>query len=251
MNKNNFFNILIIKYCIYIYKTTKMSLFSKNNVRSSFSPNENLENKFFSPQKKSHMYMRKLPLNLNKPEKQKVLELYLKEFNENFQNILIDPKEQFIKNIRTEVDLIINEVFQHREKEKEEISEYQKYALEKLDEEYERNVKILTKEWSNYIKNPKNYKTLTHFRKHCIKTKDEGYHPCETENANLIEIRNNENEVTHVMCIECKQCYKSDSISLLCTYCKVEYFSCVLPKNSDPNILPATWEKISLWKYDK
>ena len=243
MNKNNFFNILIIKYYIYIYKTTKMSLFSKNNVRSSFSPNENLENKFFSPQKKSHMYMRKLPLNLNKPEKQKVLELYLKEFNENFQNILIDPKEQFIKNIRTEVDLIINEVFLDREKEKEEISEYQKYALAKLDEEYERNVKILTKEWSNYIKNPKNYKTLTHFRKHCIKTKDEGYHPCETENANLIEIRNNENEVTHVMCIECKQCYKSDSISLLCTYCKVEYFSCVLPKNSDPNILPATWEK--------
>ena len=187
--------------------------------------------------------MRKLPINLNKPEKQKVLETYIKEFNENFQNILIEPKDQFIKNITTEVDLILNEVFQNKQNEKEEILEYQKYGLEKLDEEYERNVKLLTKEWSNYIKNPKNYKTLTHFRKHCIKTKEEGYHPCETDNANLIEIRNNQNEVTHVICTECKQCYKSDSISLLCSYCKVEYFSCVLPKDTNPNILPATWEK--------
>jgi len=220
-----------------------MNIYSNNKKRSSFSRNTNLENKFFSPQKRDHVFLRKLPININKPEKQKVLETYLKEFNENFQNILIEPKVQFIKNITTEVDLILNEVFQNKQNEIEELSEYQKYALEKLDEEYEKNLKLLSKEWSNYIKNPKNYKTLTHFRKHCIKTNDEAYHPCETEKAKLIEIKNKENEVTHAICIECKKCYKSDSISLLCNYCKIEYYSCVLPKNSDPNILPATWEK--------
>ena len=39
----------------------------------------------------------------------------MKEFNENFQNILLEPKEIFIKNINLEVDLILNEVFQKRE----------------------------------------------------------------------------------------------------------------------------------------
>ena len=221
-----------------------MNALLKNNKLTSLSKNQISENQNIYHPKKKNNYIKKQALNINEQEKQKVYEIYMKEFNENFQNILLEPKEIFIKNINLEVDLILNEVFQKREIERKEIKEYQKMALEKLNEEYDKNYNLLNLEWQNYIKNPKNYKSLSRFRKHCIKTDNEAFHPCETEKAKLIEIYDKEtNEVTHIICVECKQCYKNNLISLLCDYCKVEYYSCILPKEQDINILPSTWEK--------
>ena len=221
-----------------------MTSISTNNIPSSLSKDKQKKDQYLTPQNNKKIYLKKKDVNINKPNKQKVLETYLKEFNENFQDILLEPKEQFLKNITTEGNLILNEVFQDLSIENKILREYQKYALDKLDEEYEKNYQLLNKEWENYIKNPKKYNYLTHIRKHCIKTNNEAYHSCENDKAKLIEIYDKiSNEVSHVICTECKECYKSNSILLLCYNCKIEYYSCILPKDSNINILPATWEK--------
>ena len=219
-----------------------MTSISINNIPKSLSIDYQTKSENLTPPTK--VYVKKYDININQPQKQKVLKTYMKEFNENFQDILIIPKEQFIKNIKIEGDLIVKELFQNLPIEHKILREYQKYALEKLDEEYEQNFELLNKEWDNYLKNPRIYKYLTHFRKHCIKTNNEAYHLCDNEKAKLIEIYDKtSNEVSHVICTECKQCYKKNSILLLCYNCKIEYYSCILPKNENINILPATWEK--------
>ena len=221
-----------------------MTSISMNNIPISLSRDFQNKNQILTPPTKNLVYERKYDININNPEKQKVLKTYMKEFNENFQDILLIPKKQFLKNITIEGDLILKEVFQNLPIEHKILKEYQKYSLQKLDEEYEKNFELLNKEWENYIKNPKKYNYLKHFRKHCIKTNDEAYHFCDNEKAKLIEIYDKiSNEVSHVICTECKQCYKKNSILLLCYHCKIEYYSCILPKNSNINILPATWEK--------
>ena len=71
----------------------------------------------------------------------------MKEFYENFQDILIESKRRFLKSIITEVDLILSEVYQNKPLEKQKIKEYQQTAFEKLEEEYNKNYNILKKEW--------------------------------------------------------------------------------------------------------
>ena len=209
-----------------------MTSISMNNIPISLSKDFQNKNQILTPPTKNLVYERKYDININNPEKQKVLKTYMKEFNENFQDILLIPKKQFLKNITIEGDLILKEVFQNLPIEHKILKEYQKYSLQKLDEEYEKNFELLNKEWENYIKNPKKYNYLKHFRKHCIKTNDEAYHFCDNEKAKLIEIYDKiSNEVSHVICTECKQCYKKNSILLLCNHCKIEYYSCILPKN--------------------
>ena len=95
----------------------------------------------------------------------------------------------------------------------------------------------------NIKKIKKIYKFLSHYRKHCFYTEKYAYHSCKNKQSKLIEIYNNKNEVSHLICIECKKCYLPNEILLFCNHCSFEYHSCILLKNEDINILPATWEK--------
>ena len=106
--------------------------------------------------KKKNIYIKKQALNINEQEKQKVYEIYMKEFNENFQNILLEPKEIFIKNINLEVDLILNEVFQKREKE-----ELTKQLNDLIDQVSELNLtkENIEKEISQLKEEKKTYKS--------------------------------------------------------------------------------------------
>ena len=217
--------------------------FSKKDISNSNSLNNIIKNESSPLEKKVKKYVRKIPINVNKTEQEKIIETVMKEFYENFQDILIKSKRRFLKSIIKEVDLILSEIYQNKPLENQQIKEYQQTGFEKLEEEYDKNYNILKKEWQNYMKYPNKYNYLSHFRKHCIHTNNEAYHPCETEKAKLIEIKDINNNILYIICTECKQCYKPDSISLLCYYCKVEYFSCILPPETNENILPATWEK--------
>ena len=110
-----------------------------------------------------------------------------------------------------------------------------------LKSKYFSEYNFLNSEWKKFKKDEKNYKFLTRFRKHCIKTDDTAHHTCHNKNSKLIEI-NNDNNVSHVICIECKKCYSSKEILLFCNHCNLKYYSSILGINENPNILPATWE---------
>ena len=131
------------------------------NIQNSKSFNNLVKNELSPLENKSKNYIRKIPINANKSEKEKVLETIMKEFNENFQDILLEPKQQFLKNITKEVDLIFSEVFQKKPLEYKQIKEYQKIAFEYLEKEYKKIYNFLSNEWENYMKNPKKYKYLS------------------------------------------------------------------------------------------
>ena len=78
---------------------------------------------------------------------------------------------------------------------------------------------------------------MSHYRKHCFYTEKYTYHLCKNKQSKLIEIYNNKNEVSHL------KCFLPNEILLFCNHCSFRYHSCILLKNEDINILPATWEK--------
>ena len=177
--------------------------------------------------------------NLDKNILKKGEEILLNEFNENFENILIKRKEIFVSNIMKEVELILKELYPKEENKMKDIIITLK---EEINDKYNKNFYLLNNEYKKYQKNPKLYNYLSHFRKHCINTDNIGYHICKKEKSKLIEIKEN-NEISYIICIECKKCYISNEILLYCKYCKVEYYSCRLKNNENENLLPSTWEK--------
>ena len=174
-------------------------------------------------------------------------------YEDSFPNILIQNKESFlnlIENIIQEIieyhfdDTYINTSFFQQT-----INKYKKdmenkylndYAL--LNETYQNNK-------SNLKENERKY--LEHFLKHCINTCQYAYHHCPNNKKGKfilveekdIKKRNKNSEIKYVICIDCKQCYPSTCISMICTPCNIEYFSSVLKENEDINIVLATWEK--------
>ena len=119
---------------------------------------------------------------------------------------------------------------------------------EDLSKKYDNEYKFLSREYQNYIKNYKKYNYLSHFRKHCAQTENIGLHYCsDKKRGKFIEIKTknrlNKEETSYVICIECKQCYPSDFILMICVSCNKKYFSNILDEKEDINILPATWEK--------
>jgi len=177
--------------------------------------------------------------------KEKILEIYNIEFEEHLPNILLISKEEFLKEISLRIEIIIKELFSKQEINEKSFEENLKESNKMIIEKYEINYSILLKAYNNYLNKPTFFSYLKHFRKHCIHTDDYAYHSCEYNNSKLIEIYNekNKNEITHIMCSNCKKCYFPNQINLICNYCKINYYSCILSKNENPNILPATWEK--------
>jgi len=119
---------------------------------------------------------------------------------------------------------------------------------EDLSKKYDNEYKFLSREYQNYIKNNKKYNYLSHFRKHCAQTENIGLHYCsDKKRGKFIEIKTknsyNKEETSYVICVECKQCYPSDFILMICVSCNKKFFSNILDEKEDINILPATWEK--------
>ena len=45
---------------------------------------------------------------------------------------------------------------------------------------------------------------------------------------------------SYAICSECKQCYTSDFILMLCVPCNTSYYSTILPEKQNTNDFPAT-----------
>ena len=185
------------------------------------------------------IFLKKNSFNLDLDLKKRVNEIILQEFTENFSDIIIKSKDIFLNNIKNEVEHILESLYPLSKNELKEIIEMSKQNIEEI---YNKNYLLLQNEWKKYQNEPNKYNFLTHYRKHCINTDNFAYHSC-NKKSKLIEITNNKNEVTHLICIECKKCFLSNEILLFCNNCSVEYYSCTINKNEDMNILPSTWEK--------
>ena len=198
--------------------------------------------KFENPIRLSHKstFIKKKTINLDQSIINRINEITTEEFTENFSEILIISKDIFLNKIIREVELILTELYPNY---KNKIKDLIEISKQNLEEKYSKNYAILNNEWKKYQNKQKTYNYLSHYIKHCIHTEKFAYHLCKNRQSKLIEIYNNKKEVSHLICTECKKCYLSNEILLYCNYCSLEYYSRILSKNEDINILPATWEK--------
>ena len=190
--------------------------------------------------------------SLNKENKTdiKIKEIINLLYLDNFHQILIFSKNQYIKNIEKKFDKIILENYpEYITFRKEFINILKKEIVAK----YINESQFLKKAINNYIKNPKNFKFITNFIPHCQKTEKIAYHNClsSLSYGKFIKVNNYKRDNnSYVICVECNKCYKSDMIEMYCSYCQKNYYSLILDDNKNilynntKNSLPfATWEK--------
>ena len=168
-----------------------------------------------------------------------ISEIYSSLYKEIFPLILTISKSKFFEKINNEADEIISKGGLKTSKNFTEIIDSKENILKKYISDYN----FLAIEYRNFSKNKKNYNYLTHFRKHCGLTKKYGCHYCaNNQSSKFIEIKRN-GEISYAICENCKICYSVDFILMFCTVCNRKYFSNILSKNENENLLPATWAK--------
>ncbi len=178
---------------------------------------------------------------------EKIRNMYQAELDEVFQEILIISKEDFISFITNEVKILLSDMYSDQIFNDETLEEIQENCKDDIIKEYKSHFEKLNKSWKNYEREnkrnnitQKNY--LTHFRKHCSKTDNFAYHNCQNSQSKFYIVEEN-NCQKYVICIDCKKVFLSNMILCHCINCNIDYYSNILKKEEDENILLATWEK--------
>ena len=185
----------------------------------------------------------KVNININQ-----LSEIYTYLYDDFFPSILCLSKASFFEKINKAV----KEAISYNNSQEFQSPQFQRQISkikEEITKKYDNDYKILSTEYQNYLKNGRNFNYLTHFRKHCTQTDKFALHNCSyKKQGKFIEFKiknkiNNKEEISYVICSECKQCYLSNFILMVCIPCNKKYFSNILGENDNENILPATWEK--------
>jgi len=185
--------------------------------------------------------------NENDPLKKKLKEIYNYIYEDNFFYILNISKISFLNRIDSKAKEI-TEVILNPKQQKNNANIINKIKLD-INSRYIEDYSILYQTYKNIRNKSGHYNYLSKFRKHCEKTAEYAYHSCNKGNFKKfyeIKVTNkltNKEEIKYVLCPDCKYCFLSDCIRMVCQECNKEYFSSVLPDNQDKNILLATWEK--------
>ena len=172
-------------------------------------------------------------------------------YSENFNNILIQEKSIFIKNIENSLSDILS-----RQNQNFKLNYENQIEKEKMNmiHRYEKDFLLLQSELIKFQKAPKEIKYLTHFRKHCIDLNQIPLHKCgENKFGKFIEVyeekkhkflsRKTIEKPLYVICKECNKCYYINLIKIFCSCCKTEYYSSKLDEKENENILPVTWKE--------
>ena len=213
----------------------------KNKINNPLSDSKRF--RIYSQPKTNNILPSKVKLNINQ-----ISEIYNCLYEEMFPSILCLSKTLFFEKINKKAKDIIslgNIQDLQTTSNLQLISKIKEDITKKYDSEY----KILSSEYLNFVKNNQNYNYLTNFQKHCAQTDNYALHYCSSKKqGKFIEIKtknklNNKEEISYVICVECKQCYLSNFIFMICVPCNKKFFSNILKENQNKNILPATWEK--------
>jgi hypothetical protein len=178
-----------------------------------------------------------------------ITEIYNNVYDELFPQILIFSKTAFFEKLHKKVNDAISSGNSQDELQRILCIKLISKIKEDIAKKYDNDYKHLSTEYQNYLKNPQNYKYLTHFRRHCVKTDIFALHYCSSrKQGKFIEVKvknkyNNKEEISYVICAECKFCYISNFILMICPPCNKKYYSNILNDNENPNIVPATWTK--------
>ena len=180
---------------------------------------------------------------------EKIKNIFQSEFDEIFEDILLLSKEDFMSNIRNNINQLLSDMYSEEAINDKTLNKILKNCENEFDDEYKYHYEILNKNWKNYERENRRGKIsensfLNNFRKHCAETDDIPYHNCQNNQSKFYPVSIEENgEIDYVICIDCQKVYFSNMILCHCNYCNEDYYSSTLSKNEDKNLLPATWKK--------
>ena len=167
-------------------------------------------------------------------------------YSQNFQEILLKDKSDFISNIESQILSMLKSNNQGNEVNYKSFLSLYSIQRNSLISKYDSDFTLLNTEYEKYKQNPKEIVYLTQYRKHCINSDITPIHKCNNNNTfgKFIEVKNSKNiNSNYVICTECRFCYKISLIKVYCSECKCEYLTSKLNNNEDKNILPATWKE--------
>ena len=176
--------------------------------------------------------------------KDKIDKIYKKEFESSFNQILILSRKDFFSSIQNTIKILLIDMYSDNIFKNKELNEIQENCEKEIEKEYNNNYNKINKGWENYLemgKRNNNNIFLSNYRKHCVNSDDFAYHNCQKESKFIIV--NEGKTAKYVICINCQNVYFSYNILCNCSYCKVDYYSNILEKNENPNLLLATWRK--------
>ena len=180
-----------------------------------------------------------------------IKEIYNFLYEDNFPKILIQSKDLFRNTIEFTIKDILNyhfdNIYINSSSIQDTINKYRK----EIENKYLKDYSLLNETYLKYKNSEeKDRKYLMNFRKHCINTEEYAYHHCPNSKRGKFIIveetskfKAKKPEIKYVICIECKYCYPSSCINMICSPCNHEYLSAILKENEDSNLVLATWEK--------
>ena len=179
---------------------------------------------------------------------EKIKKIYIEEYNENFEDILLKKDGEFLLNISENVKIFLEDKYSkeiykipnfiNKLKSIERNLYYNMYLIDK-----EKIINNLKNKNIEYIKNGEKFFYL----KHCKYQNDIPLHNCNKNNNFILipnEDKNSKEKIYALTCTNCLRSYKINFIKLYCNFCQIEYFTKIINSNDNESFLqPATWEK--------
>jgi len=170
---------------------------------------------------------------------EKVYQMYIEEFNENFECILNKTEGEFMRLLTNNVvRLLENEYDDTIYENNDFVLMIKDLEIEIYETFYKKNKKILIKSLNN-----KPELLNFSFLKHCNYQNNEIIHKCSSDITCKKFIICSDNK-DFIICSYCKNVYFKTCVKLFCNFCSKEFYTCFSdPKNENLNLQPATWEK--------
>ena len=174
----------------------------------------------------------------------KIMDLFMKEYEELFPEILLMSKLRFLSNIKKGVVSILENLYTNIINNDQKLQSLINNIYKDIEEKYEIEYTTLEKEWNNYEINKKEKIYLYKYRKHCFYDSDNASHNCKDTNTKFILISNKTNDnIEYVICSNCQKSYKKSFILCKCFHCDEEYYSQILPNDKNIDLFQATWKE--------
>ena len=180
----------------------------------------------------------------------KIEELAFTEISNIFPDILTVSEEEYLLTINNGLKIQLSDIYTDDIFSDKTLIKLLDNKMADVRKRYLKHYQIVKDSWDNYQTMIKERKDLTenylsNYRKHCEKSDDYAYHSCGKRNCSkflIVKYYRRTNMPKYVLCLDCKKVYITKFISCHCNYCNEDYYSSLLERNEDKNLLLATWK---------
>lgn len=177
------------------------------------------------------------PLSLNEIKSQ-LTSIFIEEFYESFQEILLISQEDFIQKYIRRLNIILTSYYPNIIPHLKANEHLFNNIYQTIYEDYYLSTKY---DCNSALKQGKK-EVLTSFQPHC--PDNAGSNPCHTCQGVFILVRDqNTKQFKYAICSNCKYVYHVNCILMYCPQCDSDFYSSFIEDEGDNLYQPATWEQ--------